>query len=32
VRPVQVVVEPPSLDDATRFGEAGEPALIEAFL
>jgi hypothetical protein len=29
VRPVLVVVEPPSLDDAARLGQAREPALVE---
>src|SRR3712207_4329967 len=27
-----VVVEPPSLDDAARLGQAREPALVETFL
>src|SRR3954454_12172060 len=32
VRPLQVVVEPPSLDHTARFGKAREPALVEALL
>src|SRR3954454_11808930 len=32
VRPLQVVVEPPSLDHTARFGKAREPARVEALL